>query len=76
MSGIFSLQEVRTEQIKNVSQGLELSLPGREYGYYGGGWNGTTNFSTIDRIDFSNETVICTSIIINSSKIWINSNLK
>jgi hypothetical protein len=48
MSGIFSLQEVRTEQIKNVSQGLELSLPGREFGYFGGGY-APGNVCTIDR---------------------------
>jgi hypothetical protein len=50
MSGIFGLGEVRTEQIDRTW------LESANYGYFAGG--GTPTFvCTIDRIDFSNETV-------------------
>ena len=53
---IFSLNEVRTEQIKNVANDNFESWPeSATYGYFGGG-AGITYVATIDRIDFSNET--------------------
>ncbi len=58
MSGIFSLREVRTEQLANINEGLSLDIPGLLYGYFGGGENVlATNVSTIDRLDFSTETI-------------------
>ena len=51
---IFSLNEVRTEQIKNIANDNFESWPeSATYGYFGGGFSA---ISTVDRIDFSNET--------------------
>ena len=53
---IFSLQEVKTEQVKNVANNNFESWPeSATYGYYGGGQPPLT--CTISRLDFSNETV-------------------
>ncbi|AGH31790.1 hypothetical protein SWZG_00287 [Synechococcus phage S-SKS1] len=56
---IFSLNEVRTEQIKNIANDNFESWPeSATYGYFGGGFftPPSTYLDTIDRIDFSNET--------------------
>ena len=55
---IFSLNEVRTEQIKNIENDNFDSWPENAlYGYYGGGQNNpSVNIDTVERIDFSNET--------------------
>ena len=57
---ILSLNEVRTEQIKNIANDNFESWPeSATYGYFGGGTSPTavpSIFCTIDRIDFSNET--------------------
>jgi hypothetical protein len=57
---IFSLNEVRTEQIKNIANDNFESWPeSATYGYFGGGYSlaeSPTDVNTIDRIDFSNET--------------------
>ena len=50
MAGIFGLREVRTEQITKII-GNRL-----EYGYFGGGY-APGYVCTIDRLDFSNETI-------------------
>jgi hypothetical protein len=52
MSGVFGLREVRTEQ-------LDLTWEeSANYGYFGGGATpGSNYYCTIDRIDFSTETV-------------------
>ena len=53
---IFSLKEVRTEQIKNINDNNFESWPeSATYGYFGGG-RSPSPVATIDRIDFSNET--------------------
>ena len=52
---IFSLNEVRTEQIKNIANDNFESWPeSATYGYFGGA--DTPSIASIDRIDFSNET--------------------
>ena len=52
---IFSLNEVRTEQIKNIANDNFESWPeSATYGYFGGG--NPSIVDTVDRIDFSNET--------------------
>ena len=52
MSGVFGLGEVRTEQIDRTW------LESANYGYFAGGINPTPNeVCTIDRLDFSSETV-------------------
>ena len=54
---IFSLNEVRTEQIKNVANDNFESWPeSATYGYFGGGGTPVPSLATVDRIDFSNET--------------------
>jgi hypothetical protein len=54
---IFSLNEVRTEQIKNVANDNFESWPeSATYGYFGGGYAPPVFIDTVDRIDFSNET--------------------
>ena len=51
---IFSLNEVRTEQIKNIANDNFESWPeSATYGYFAGG---EPAVATVDRIDFSNET--------------------
>jgi hypothetical protein len=50
MAGIFGLREVRTEQITKITGNR------REYGYFAGGF-APGSVCTIDRLDFSNETV-------------------
>ena len=53
---IFSLNEVRTEQIKNIANDNFESWPeSATYGYFGGG-EAPPQVTTVDRIDFSNET--------------------
>ena len=53
---IFSLQEVKTEQVKNVANNNFESWPeSATYGYYAGGRIPGT-ISTITRLDFSNGT--------------------
>jgi hypothetical protein len=49
MAGIFGLREVRTEQITKITGNRQ------QYGYFAGGSSPVVN--TIDRLDFSNETV-------------------
>jgi hypothetical protein len=57
MSGIFGLKKVYKKQVLNVNEGLNLNLPEYfSYGYFGGG-DAPGNVCTIDRLDFSNETV-------------------
>jgi len=56
---IFSLNEVRTEQIKNIANDNFESWPeSATYGYFGGGYAPSVpgRVCTIDRIDFSSET--------------------
>ena len=57
---IFSLNEVRTEQIKNIANDNFESWPeSATYGYFAGGINPAVSPSyvaTVDRIDFLNET--------------------
>ena len=57
---IFSLNEVRTEQIKNIANDNFESWPeSATYGYFGGGDNAPGfpgGVNTVDRLDFSNET--------------------
>ena len=50
MAGIFGLREVRTEQITKIT-GNRL-----DYGYFAGGL-APSRVCTIDRLDFSNDTV-------------------
>jgi len=50
MAGIFGLREVRTEQITKITGNR------REFGYFAGGV-APPQVCTIDRLDFSNETV-------------------
>ena len=53
---IFSLNEVRTEQIKNIANDNFESWPeSATYGYFGGG-EAPPQVTTVDRIDFANET--------------------
>jgi len=53
---IFSLNEVRTEQVKNIANDNFESWPeSATYGYFGGGY-APPRVATIDRLDFSNET--------------------
>ena len=53
---IFSLNEVRTEQIKNIANDNFESWPeSATYGYFCGG-EAPPQVTTVDRIDFSNET--------------------
>jgi len=55
---IFSLNEVKIEQVKNIKDGNFASWPESGiYGYFGGGATPVTRFCTIDRLDFSTETV-------------------
>ena len=57
---VFSLKEVRSLQIQNVSEGnFKYWNESAIYGYFGGGNipSGPTNISTISRLNFSNETV-------------------
>jgi hypothetical protein len=54
---IFSLNEVRTEQVKNIANDNFESWPeSATYGYFGGGYAPPIMVCTIDRLDFSNET--------------------
>ena len=57
---IFSLNEVRTEQIKNIANDNFESWPeSATYGYFGGGSNApgsNTETTTVDRIDLFSET--------------------
>ncbi len=58
--GVFGLKKVYKKQVQNIDEGLSLNIPGLLYGYYAGAGNGNTSppfFSTIDRLDFSTETV-------------------
>ena len=54
MAGIFGLRDVRAEQI--VKTTVETTVGTRQYGYFAGG-EVTGVSCTIDRLDFSNETV-------------------
>ena len=60
---IFSLNEVRTEQIKNIANNNFESWPeSATHGYFGGGYDTPTTpttirICTIDRLDFFTETV-------------------
>ena len=57
---VFSLQEVRKLQVQNVNDGNFASWPeSGAYGYFGGGYSAFSR-STIDRVDFSNETISLT----------------
>ena len=54
---IFSLNEVRTEQVKNIANDNFESWPeSATYGYFGGGDDGT-DLSTINRLDYQVEVV-------------------
>ena len=54
---VFSLEEVRALQVKNISQNNFKYWPeSATYGYFGGG-STPTDINTITRLDFSNETV-------------------
>ena len=54
---IFSLNEVRTEQIKNIADDNFESWPENAlYGYLAGGYTPTV-VNTIERLEFSNETL-------------------
>jgi hypothetical protein len=54
-SGVFGLRKVYKKQVENVTNNNFASWPESEiYGYFGGGAPGP--LSTVDRIDFSNET--------------------
>ncbi len=56
---VFSLEESRVLQVKNISENNFKYWPeSATYGYFaGGGTSPTVYVSTIDRLDFSNETV-------------------
>ena len=54
---VFSLEEVRALQVKNISQNNFKYWPeSAVYGYFGGGF-APPSINTITRLDFSNETV-------------------
>jgi hypothetical protein len=60
MPGVFGLREARIEQIKNIStSSFRYWSESAKYGYFAGGYSpGSPGyFSTITRLDFSNETV-------------------
>ena len=55
---VFGLNRVYEQQVRNVENRNFASWPeGGLYGYFGGGTTSSVNFSTIDRLDFSTETV-------------------
>ena len=55
-SGVFGLRKVYKKQVENVDNNNFASWPeGATYGYYGAGFSPPYS-STVDRIDFSNET--------------------
>ena len=72
---IFSLKEVRTEQIKNINDNNFESWPeSATYGYFGGGAYPPLNPNydvTIDRIDFSNETTSAPGYNLTQGRIAI-----
>ena len=80
MAGIFSLQEVRTEQLANIDSGLALNIPGLLYGYFGGGnvvtpavpTPTTTRYSTINRIDFTTETVTTPTPKLSTVRVFLS----
>ena len=53
MAGIFGLRDVRTDQL--IKTTVE-TVGTRQYGYFGGGF-AVPYVCTIERLDFSNETV-------------------
>jgi hypothetical protein len=68
--GIFSLTEVRTEQLKNISfNNFSYWAESSICGYFGGGRGGAnTNTSDIDRLEFSTETVSQPNSNLSSAK--------
>jgi hypothetical protein len=56
---VFSLNEVRVEQIKNIANNTFASWPeNATYGYFGGGYTGPPGISaTINRFNFSTDTL-------------------
>ena len=63
---VFGLSRVYDLQVENKTGGLNLSLPEYySYGYFGGGF---PNVCTIDRIDFSNETVTAPASSLTQAK--------
>lgn len=55
--GVFGLKQVYKKQLENVEErNLSYWPEGAIYGYFSGGYNGTT-VNTITRLDHSNETV-------------------
>ena len=66
---IFSLNEVKIEQVRNVSEGnFKYWSESGLYGYYGGGYVPPALISTIDRLDFSTETVTTPSPKLSAAK--------
>jgi hypothetical protein len=56
--GVFSLNRVYKKQFQNVNDGNFESWPeSATYGYFGGGQDSPGFLNTIDRIDFSSETL-------------------
>jgi hypothetical protein len=66
---VFGLNRVYEQQVRNVENRNFASWPeGGLYGYFGGGTTSSVNFSTIDRLDFSTETVTTPGPKLSASK--------
>jgi hypothetical protein len=66
---VFSLNEVKVEQVKNIENNNFTSWPeSATYGYFGGGYTGPPGIScTINRLDFFNETLSAPGINLPSA---------
>ena len=68
-TGIFSLRKVYIKQNQNIYNRNFVSWPeSATYGYFGGGSTIPTRFSTIDRLDFSNETTSVPTSTLSSAR--------
>ena len=67
--GVFGLKKVYKKQHQNVKDRNFASWSESGlYGYYGGGFVSPTHRSTIDRLDFSTETVTTPSPKLSAAK--------
>ena len=77
---IFSLNEIRTEQIKNIANDNFESWPeSATYGYFAGGLDPAGSpiyVDTVDRIDFSNETTSLPGNDLPSGRMAFRNSLK
>ena len=55
---VFGLTSIYERQVENIGNNNFESWPeSATYGYFGGGYSGSAYVDTVERIDFSNETL-------------------